>query len=572
MRISHFSLPLFLYLILLASGACFAQKNDYLKHYTEAKTELKNKNFEKAMELFKKSAVDKLDNPYKVNSMYFYAYCALKMKMYWSVAHYLSKIQEKYPEWYKIDEVYYLLAQMAFEKKEYTPACAQLKKIKSKFLQKDISNMEWNFLYFPSLKDTVALLQKTYTTDTTLANILYCLIKDDGGWKTKKLAKSLLEDYQLGQNNKENEKKAIKEIKDTPSRTDSTLKDTLNVAVVLPFNIQDNTLKGEQYVYDLYTGIRLAHDSAKKLGTKIRLVSYDYGKDSAGYYAMIDKPELRQYDVVIGPLQNSLGPKASDFADSSRTIVINPLSNNSKFIADSQYVYLFKPTVETQTKEAALFAYQYFKPKKALIITSKNPKDSLSALLFQRSFEKAGGKILSRQTLTAGTLAKLNSIFTPKTLDSTGFIFVSTRDQYLGVNIVRKLTELDRTTPLLVFSEWMDFQSISFEQMFKQNIHFMSPNFVDLNNDSTKAIGRYLQTKTNSIPSEYTFTGFELMWQLGQIWKTKDKLPSQNFLKKLEFRPGLLYRGMDFSKSNDNKCFRIYHFTPEGFRESKLSP
>jgi ABC-type branched-subunit amino acid transport system substrate-binding protein len=544
--------------------------------YTDAKTELKNKNFEKAMELFKKAAVDKPDNAYKVNAMYFYAYCALKLKMYWSVSHYLTKILDKYPEWYKIDEVYYLQAQMAFEKKEYANACANTKKIKSIFLRKDISNMEWNFLYFPSLKDTVMVLQKQYPMDTTMATILYCLIKDDSGWKNKKLIKSLVEDYKLEPDSKKEQEKDVKEDPTKQAMADSIPKDTLNIAVVLPFNlwgnIQDNSIKNDQYVFDLYTGIRLAHDSLKRLGSKIRLVCYDYGKDSIGYYNLIDNPELRQYDLVIGPLQNSLGAKAAEFADTSRTMVINPLSYNSKFMMDTNYVYLFKPSVETQTKEAASFAYSYFKPKKAIIFTSKSAKDSLAALLFQKTFEKAGGKILSKQTLTAGTLGKLNSTFTSKTLDSTGFIFVSTRDQYLGVNIVRKLIELDRTTPLLVYSDWMDFQTISFEQMQKQNIHFIYPDFINKNNDSTQAIGKYLQKRTNCLPSDYTFTGFELMWQIGQLWKNKGALQLPIFLKKLTYRPGLIFKGLDLSQSNDNKCLTIYHFTSEGFREAKLSP
>lgn len=562
------------FFLLLFTGTVQGQKTEYLKTYTLAKTEMKNKNFEKAMDLFKKASADKPDNAYKVNAMYFYSYCALKQKMYWSVNHYLDKVIEKYPDWYKIDEVYYLKAQMAYEKKEYTLASMWLQKVKSKFLQKDISNMEWNFLYFPSLKDTVTTLQKKYPTDTTLATILYCLIKDDGGWKNNRLKKNLVDDYKLVDKNKKDDEKKSEDA--TKSAVQDTIpKDTLNIAVVFPFNlqanIQDNTIKEDQYVYDLYSGMRLAMDSLKLLGAKMRLVAYDYGKDSLGYVNFINNPELRQYDLVVGPLQNPLGSKASKFADSSNTIVINPLSYNSKFIEDTNHVFLFKASVETQTKEAAGFAYKYFKPKKAIILTSKSPKDSLAALLFQKSFEREGGKILNKQTLTAATLTKMNSAFTSKTLDSTGFIFVSTRDQFLGVSIVRKLTELDRTTPLLVYSDWLQFQSISFEQMQKQNIYFIDPDFVNRNNDSTKAVNDYLFGKINTVISDYTFTGYELMWQLGHLWKAKSSLPMPNFLKGLTYRSGFIFKGLDYSKGNDNRCSAIYYLSPEGFREAKLS-
>jgi len=570
--------PLFVILLtVFMAQSLYSQKTDYIKTYTEAKNELKNKNFQKAMDLFKKAAVDKPENAYKVNAMYFHAYCSFKLKMYWSVNHYLNKIIEKYPEWYKIDEVYYLLAQTSYDKKEYSQAMAHTQKIKSKFFKTDVANTEWNYFYFPSLQDTVAFLQKKYPNDTTLANIYYCLIKDVDERKVKKIAKSLKEDYRLGvEEKKEPEKKAEAPKTETTAAVPPVPKDTLNIAVVLPFNlpnnIQENTIKEDMYVYDLYSGIRTAYDSLRRAGAKIRLVAYDYGKDSIGYVNLMRQEELKQYDIVIGPLQNSLGDRASLFADSSNTMVINPLSYNSKFIEDSNHVFLFKASTETQTREAATFAYSYFKPKKAIIFSSKLAKDSLAALSFQQTFEKAGGKILTKQTLTAGNLPKLNSIFTPKTLDSTGFIFVSTKDQYLAGSIVRKLTELNKTTPLLVFSDWLDFQSMTFDQMQKQNIYFIEPDFVNKGTKATKTITNYLESYTYGISSDYTYAGYELIWQLGQLWKTKENLKMPIFLKGLPYRPGLIYDGIDYSKSNDNKCSSVYYFAPEGFREAKMSP
>ncbi|HAR20851.1 MAG TPA: hypothetical protein DCR46_09315, partial [Cytophagales bacterium] len=85
----------------------FAQKTDYQKMYLQAKEELKAKNFDKAMDLFKKTA-DNLENPQRLNATYFYAYCAIKTKQYWSANHYLNKILERNPNWNKINEVYYL--------------------------------------------------------------------------------------------------------------------------------------------------------------------------------------------------------------------------------------------------------------------------------------------------------------------------------------------------------------------------------------------------------------------------------------------------------------------------------
>jgi tetratricopeptide (TPR) repeat protein len=550
--------------IILTANHLVAQKTDYAKIYTEAKTELKNKNFDKAMELFKKASVEAPDNQYLLNSTYFYAYCALKQKLYWSANHYLTKIISKYPEWPKIDEVYYLEAQMSYEKREFSAATNWTRKIKSKFLKRDVDNMKWNFLFYPSLTDTVSNIQKTLPTDTTVANILYELTKDGADWKSRRTAKKLAEEYDL-------------EAKEEPQITTNEVtikKDTLKIAVLFPFNlsetIKDNVIKNNLYVYDMYTGLRFAYDSLVKMGVKIKLTAYDYGVDSTGFDNLLAKPEMASHDLFIGPFHNSLASRTASFCTQNQIISINPLSNNVKFIEGSAWMYLFKPSAETQNTQAALFAAQYFLPRKAIVLTSRLAKDSLLAVQFEEQYRKLGGIVNTRQTLTAGTLSKLDKILLPKTLDSTGFIYVTSSDQYLGVNIIRKLTEIDKTTPILAPKEWIDFQSVNFTQMQKQNIHFVLPQYVDYTKDTTKSVTQKIQNKTNTPPSEYTFSGIELMWQIGQLWRNKDNLAFPNFLKGLGYQPGFIYKGLDFSQSNDNRNIGVYRFDNSGFAEVKL--
>lgn len=553
--------------MLVFSGNLFSQKVDYSKVYEQAKTELKNKNFDKGMDLFKQVAHHK-DSPHYLNAIYFYAYCALKQKQYWSANHYLNKIIDNHPDWNKINEAYYLQTQMAFEKHEYSEGIKIAQKVKSKFLKTDLDNMKASFLNFPSLKDTLENINKKYPSDTCLASILFNLTKDETGWKNKSLTKNLAERYGFKDaETTKPEKVAVEEIVE---------KDTISIAVVLPFNvaenIKDNVIKNDLYLYDLYTGIKLASDSMRKAGAKIRLTAYDYGKDSAGFYTLIDKPEMAQYDILIGPIQNSLASKTSAFAEKNKVLVINPLSTNIKFTEGSNWSYLYKPSNETQAIEAAKFAYNNFKPQKAMIIYGKAAKDSLNAILFQKNFESMGGKIIGKTSLTIGTLAKIGNLFTKKNLDSTGCIYISNNEQYLAVNILKKLTELDYTTPLLVSPQWLEFQSFDFQQMQKQNFHFIAPDYVDYQNDTVASITNFLKTQTNSLPSQYTYIGFELIYQISALAKNDPTFFKQPNLKGKFTNEGLLHHGLDYRKGKDNRNFGIYRFTAEGFTELRLNP
>jgi tetratricopeptide (TPR) repeat protein len=552
--------------VLLLSGNLFSQKIDYAKVYEQAKTELKNKNFDKGMDLFKQVA-HKKDNPQNINAIYFYAYCALKQKQYWTANHYLNKIIDNHPDWNKLNEVYYLQTQMAFEKHEYSEALKMAQKVKSKFLKTDLDNMKSSFLNFPSLTDTVTNLQKKNQSDTCLASILFGLVKDESGWKNKNLTKNLVEKYGFKDAETAKPVKIVEEV---------LIKDTLSIAVVLPFNVsenlKDNFIKNDLYLYDLYTGIKLATDSMRRSGAKIRLVAYDYGKDSTGLYSLIDQPEMTQYDIIIGPVQNSFASKISIFAEKNKILVINPLSTNIKFTEGSNWSYLYKPSNETQVIEAAKFAYNNFMPKKALIISGKGAKDSLNALLFQKNFEAIGGKIIGKTSLTIGTLAKIDNLFTKKNLDSTGSIYISNNEQYIAVNILKKLTELDKQTPLLVSPQWLEFQSFDFQQMQKHNFHFIAPDYVDYQNDTVVAITNYFKLQTNSLPSQYSYLGFELIYQISTLAKNDPLFFKQPNLKGKFTSEGLLHHGLDYTKGKDNRIFGIYRFTAEGFTELRLNP
>ena len=553
--------------VLVLSGNLFSQKIDYAKVYEQAKTELKNKNFDKGMDLFKQVAHQK-GNPQNINAIYFYAYCALKQKQYWSANHYLNKIIDNHPDWNKLNEVYYLQTQMAFEKHEYSEALKIAQKVKSKFLKTDLDNMKASFFNFPSLKDTVVNLQKKYQNDTCLASILFNLTKDESGWKNKNLTKNLEEKYGF---------KDIETAKPEKITVEEIIKkDTLSIAVILPFNvtenIKDNVIKNDLHLYDLYTGIKLAIDSMRKAGSKLRLTTYDYGQDSSSFYTLIEKPEMTQYDILIGPIQNSFASKISTFAEKNKILIINPLSTNIKFTEGSNWSYLYKPSNETQVIEASKFAYNNFIPKKALIISGKGAKDSLNAVLFQKNFEAIGGKIIGKTSLTIGTLAKISNLFTKKNLDSAGCIYISNNEQYLAVNILKKLTELDKQTPLLVSPQWLEFQSFDFQQMQKHNFHFIAPDYVDYQNDTVIAITNYLKTQTNSLPSQYTYLGFELIYQISALAKNDPLFFKQPNLKGKFTTEGLLHHGLDYRKGKDNRNFGIYRFTDEGFTELRLNP
>src|SRR5690606_30410614 len=68
-----------------------------------------------------------------------------------------------------------------------------------------------------------------------------------------------------------------------------------NVAVMFPFMTDklptDNSNRPNQFLLDMYQGIRIAADSLNKTGEKIKLFAFDTEKDPEKFKALLKDPE-----------------------------------------------------------------------------------------------------------------------------------------------------------------------------------------------------------------------------------------------------------------------------------------
>src|SRR6185295_12251510 len=85
------------------------------------------------------------------------------------------------------------------------------------------------------------------------------------------------------------------------------------IAFLLPFNTGKVFIRDLQQsdfyfpeetriAVEFYQGAMLAIDSLKKMGLKATILVYDVGNDSATITAVLARPQLRDADLIIGPL------------------------------------------------------------------------------------------------------------------------------------------------------------------------------------------------------------------------------------------------------------------------------
>lgn len=552
MKISH--LLFFVFFSATFFTAAPVESIDFQSQYLQGKELFKNGKYEPAMEVLLPLTKQAPGNNFVEYAHYFYALAAFKSNKMTDSYQMLLQLTSKYPQWNNIDEAYYLAANVAFELKKYRYGLNFLKERSSK-LSEDIDAMKENYFsrLFPI--DSLKIIQTAYSKDPILAKVLLRrLLAGPISDKDKMLADYLIQEFKMDMS-------AI-----SFSRK-STLKDSYNVAVLFPFMLNEASLpegspRSNPYVAEIYKGLQIAVDSLKNI-VKINLYAYDTEKDNAKINELLKNPDLIGMDLIIGPLIPAHNQMVNQFALSNKIETVNPLSNNSKLFEGNEYVFLFQPTLERQAQQAATYAEKAMpivEKEKVIIFYSDNARDSLLAVNYRDSITARKYKVTVFEQVNKDKLAKVTSTLSDSaTMVETNHVFIASADQVVAANVVSALEISQLITPVFTRSEWLQFPLLNFEQLQKRQVHFIYPEFVDLDNPILPAFRKAYIAQMNTFPTSYVYTGYDLMTFFGKALDQygnyfKDAFNKQGFTKTKFFQ------GADYSFANENKYVPIVKF------------
>ncbi|MBA2422289.1 MAG: hypothetical protein H0V61_03600, partial [Chitinophagales bacterium] len=134
-------------------------------------------------------------------------------------------------------------------------------------------------------------------------------------------------------NPKEHPKADDKEPSDAPSDV-SFKKDEYTIALLLPFEsnkvyISDLAKETSYYfpqetqlAVEYYQGAMMALDSLQKMGLKSKVFVYDVGLDTIAFKNVLRKPEMKNTDLLIGPVSNRSLKIASQFSLKNKVTLV----------------------------------------------------------------------------------------------------------------------------------------------------------------------------------------------------------------------------------------------------------
>ena len=115
---------------------------------------------------------------------------------------------------------------------------------------------------------------------------------------------------------------------------------TIKVALVLPFNTDGTGTRDEQTrMVEYYEGFLMAVDSLKKNNISIDLFTYDSGRSIASITRILNKPEMKNMDVIFGPVHAEQVKPMASFAQKNNVRLVVPFSSKGEEVFNNPSVF-----------------------------------------------------------------------------------------------------------------------------------------------------------------------------------------------------------------------------------------
>ena len=521
---------------------------EYMNLYKKGVQLVANRDFEKAISTLKPLASKTYrfsETPY---SYYYLGLAQQKIKKSFESRLVLRQLLDNYPEWSKLEDVYYLYADANLSDGYYEEGIKYLNKIESVDFKDDVFKLAGHHFSKLELKElkyynrqspnnkgiAFALVQKIFQTSTVKEDLI--------------LSDKLINSFQFGNfiNQKARPQKTFQE----PKKVE-LLESQINFGLFLPFALDQNGInklaKTNQYIFDYYDGMILAREQLLNEKIFINLYAFEVDKREDKLTDILSSGNIQNLDLAIGPIYAETNEIATDFFSSNQIVQIHPFSNNRSLIKNN-LTYLAQPSYETQSSKVIDFVETLKVVKTASIYFGSAKKDSLFAEIHRSNLENRGFKI--------NNFCRATRAETQLTTISPGYVFIIGADAGIGNKIVSIFDQKRLNTTFIGTSNTFDKSS----SLNNTRVYTINSDYFNSSSEEINEFKKVYFNKRNTFPNTYVMQGYDLMLYFGRAFSKYGK----DFKLALDtntISDNLMLSGYDFKNNQfDNQVVPIVKY------------
>ncbi|GAB4020508.1 hypothetical protein GCM10028773_26620 [Spirosoma koreense] len=531
------------------------------------------------------NAVIQQRGPLAPYANYYYALAAFRQRNFTQARMSIRQLMEGFPNWRKMDEANYLFAATCLEMGQYEDALNALQKIGDPGLRSDVAKLEQAFI--PRLTDLNRLkqLNKTYPNDRTVGLALIDLIQRTASDKDDlELSDRLTNRFGVPGNIPTQGTSATTGAQSgnrpatptAPVNRSPRAKGYYNVAVMFPFRLDEfdpaRTTRSNQYVYDLYNGIKLAKSKLQEEGIVVNLFAYDLENDANKTLELVNSPSFAQTDLIIGPLYVEPNRIASAYANQNNILLLNPIATSSELVANQPWSFLAQPSLAQQSQKVAELVRSLNGGRRAAVYFGPSRKDSLLAAAYLSELQRQNYQIVDFRKLVGNAQAMANAMQFPGLTASAqpgsttavppitlSHVFFASSNDEDGVRLLDALSRRRVIGPLIASASAFDLYKTSISSLNRRDLYLLYPDFIDASREPVSQFQEQYVAKRNTIPSVFASEGYDMMLFFGrQLAKNNTPLRNRSGLR--SDTDDYLLSGFDYTQTNDNQIVPIVKY------------
>jgi ABC-type branched-subunit amino acid transport system substrate-binding protein len=300
-----------------------------------------------------------------------------------------------------------------------------------------------------------------------------------------------------------------------------------NIALILPLGLE-HLASGQTFTAsdatqanlsaDYYQGFKLGLDSLTANGANFKLQVFDSKGDVAQAHSLAYNPQVRNSDLIVGPVFPDDVKSFTSVLTSARKPIISPLSPASPATFKNQNLVTMTPPLEYHAMGAATYIAKKMGPKKVFILSSGYSEEKLYTAPFKRTIDSLSKKKIQVVyfTVTRGNLTPLVAQLNNKVQNV--FIVPSTKQSFLMVTL-RSLDTLANKFPVTLFGHpsWEKYAFLKVNLLQRLKTHITSSEKVDYKSAATNAFIRSYRKTYKAEPSAYAIKGFDQAMYFGEL-------------------------------------------------------
>ena len=320
---------------------------------------------------------------------------------------------------------------------------------------------------------------------------------------------------------------------DTIALNDSiAMKNVYKIALILPMYLDTNQVLDEiRNAYDkdeifpkskialqFYQGALLAVDSMRKQGISTKLYVYDTANDTDIVKGILNRSEMKEMNLIIGPLYRTNFLLVSEFAKKNRISIVSPVPQSNKILLGNPYVSKVSASRIIQVEKLAEFVIKHHFNDNVFVFNNEEGRNIKFVEHFHKVVVRELDSIKNEQIDSVQEIyfTVINADKIKVLLDSNrnNVIVIPSNDQAFVSEFLTQLNQLTNDYKIIVYGmdKWKNFQNISTEYMHSLNVHITSPNAVNYHASSENTFMKKFRSSYYTEPGIYGFSGFDVTY------------------------------------------------------------